>query len=129
MSGNNYLAQLKSKPSLFKGEGFEVMLRPITFEERQKLMAWIKENENSSTKGMDLERKLVAMTLCDDSGNLLIRDEKEVGDLDPDKVDEIAMEAGRRAGLNKSNEKKMTQPSSSTIPPTASHSTSPLPEG
>lgn len=126
---SDFLAQLKSKPTPFQSDGFTVLLRPITFDERQTLLAWMETNKDAPNKGMELERKLVALALCDEAGKSILT-EADVGGLDPDKVDAIAFEVGERSGLYKRPDgKKALPPSGSTSPETSSLATSPAPPG
>lgn len=125
---SDFLSQLKSKPAPFKGDGFEVILRPITFDERQELFAWLDANKDSPLKGTELEPKLVALTLCDADGKPLLGEKEVRQQIDPDKIDAIAREAGIRCGLYKEDPAKKAQPpSGSTNPETASPANSPSP--
>lgn len=128
--GNGKLSGLRGKPAAFTLlDGTVVHLRPITFDERNELLTWLEANKETLGKGMELERRLVALSLCDAEGSRLCSVD-EVGQLDPDKVDEIAMEAGHRCGLSKRDrEKKATPPDSSTTPTSGFLSTSPAPAG
>lgn len=127
--GNGKLSGLKGKPSPFKVGDVEVYLRPITFDERNELLTWLEANKDTLNRGMELERKLVAMTLCDESGERLC-EVADVGQFDPAMVDAIAMEAGARCGLNRRDgEKKVTPPDSSETRISSSPSTSPSPVG
>lgn len=128
-NGNDRLAGLKGLPSKFKGTGFEVFLRPISFDERNELLAWMDENKGTKNYHMEIVRRVTALALCDEAGEKLCKPE-EVGSLDPDKVDEIAMEAGARCGLLKrDDEKKAMPPDSSTTPTSSGPATSPSPVG
>lgn len=130
-ASNGKLSGLKGKPAPFTlKDGTEVNLRPITFDERTGLLNWMEENKEATNKGLELERRLVALALCDESGAKLCESPEDVGQLDPEKVDEIAMEAGARCGLNKrEGEKKVTPPDSSGTTTSNLLATSPLPVG
>lgn len=125
---NGKLSGLKGKPSPFKlPDGTEVTLRTITFNERNELLTWMNTNKDTPNWSMELERKLVALALCDESGARLCTVE-EVGELDPEKVDAIGMEAGARCGLTKrTDEKKAMPPDSSMTTTSSSPATTPLP--
>lgn len=129
-ASNGKLSGLKGKPSPFKlADGTEVYLRPITFDERNQLFAWLDENKEAANKGMELERRLVALALCDESGLMLCSCD-EVGALDPDKVDALAIEVGARCGIyRRDGEKKVTPSDSSTTTDSSSVATSPSPTG
>lgn len=122
-ASNGKLSGLKGKPASFTlKDGTEVTLRTITFDERTDLIQWSDDNRDLPNKGLLLERKLAALAL-DASA-------EEVGQFDPEKVDEIAFEAGARCGLyRRDGEKKVTPSDSSDNQTSSSSATSPLPAG
>lgn len=75
-----------------------VLLRPLRYGDRAALMAWQKEHGGQPGAGEVLQRKLVALTVSDPAGVLLLA-ESDVDELGAVAVDELAGEAARRNGL------------------------------
>lgn len=119
---SSYLDQLKGKPAPFEYDGVSVSLRPLTFRERQEISEWIAANRSNEGYGVELERKLVLLSLVD--GNREPVSESVLNDMPADLVDAIAFEVSYRCGLNKRpDEKKAMPPSTSMTPETNSVAT------
>ncbi len=99
MTKTDVLAALAAKPVPFDTAGGAVLLRPLRFGDRSTLLAWVREQRDKEGSGFDLQKKLVALSVCDEAGGLLLS-EAEVDGLDPLTIEAIATEASRRSGMD-----------------------------
>lgn len=119
MTKTDVLNGLAAKPAAFKTPGgFDVLLRPLRFGDKAALLDWHREAEGKPGASLTLTRKLVALAVCDQGGNLLLT-EDEVGTLDSQDAEAIAAEVTRRSGIG------ATDPGKSSTPNSSSPATSP----
>src|SRR6266545_3638650 len=103
MTKPDLMAGVACKPRPFTvhagtSDAFEVLLRPLMYGDRSAVLQWHRENKERPQRGAELQKKLVALAVCDLVGKLLLS-EVEVDTLDPNVVDEIADEVAVRSGI------------------------------
>jgi hypothetical protein len=114
MTKADVIAGLAGKPVPFTVHGLDVLLRPLRYSDRTEAFNWYRDNKDAPNAGVGLQRKLVAMSVCDESGSLLLS-EADVDLLDSLKIDAIAKEISRRSGTDGKDEEP-----GKTLPTTAS---------
>lgn len=115
MTTSDLIAALVGRPVGFTVGGVEVLLRPLTYADRAALIAWNKGRGDGADTGQELQRKLVALAVCDESGRPLLGEE-DVGALPARVVDAISAEVVRRNGLAGDPDPKAPTPGSETSP-------------
>lgn len=104
MTKADVLAGLAAKPLPFSAsDGFAVLLRPLRYGDRSDVMLWVREHKDEDGMGVTLQKKLAALSICDEAGGLVLS-EAEIDGLDPLAIDAIAKEVARRSGLDGKDE-------------------------
>ncbi|AMV23416.1 hypothetical protein VT84_03335 [Gemmata sp. SH-PL17] len=78
MTKEDLIAALKKKPITVTVGDVEVFVKPLTVAEKEKFAAWRKDNPGP----IGVVGRLLAASLCDESGALLFAGPEEVADLD-----------------------------------------------
>lgn len=72
------LSALKKKPVPIKVNDVTLHLRPMSVAQKEAFALWRKDNPN----GGGVVGRLIAASLCDEAGNLLLATPEEANDLD-----------------------------------------------
>jgi hypothetical protein len=104
MTKDDVLKGARGKPTPFKlqradGQVFECLLRPMTYGERRELFDFSRDHGNEPGSGMELQARVVTLTVCDESGKPLL-EPADLGGFDVEVIEAIAAEVARRNGVD-----------------------------
>lgn len=115
MTTADLIAALTGRPQEFTVGAVSVLLRPLTYADRAALIAWDRPAGDGADVGQVLQRKYLALAVCDEAGQRLLSEE-DVGRLPALAVDAISAEVARRNGLLGDPDPKAPTPGNETSP-------------
>lgn len=105
MTKDEIKAKASAKPAPFTAAGVDVILRPLTYDERTEAVAAYRAEKGTEGDSLRLQKRLAALALRDDDGKPLFTVD-EVGTLDPRFVDAVAREVAKRSGVVEGDDPK-----------------------
>lgn len=102
MKKQDVLNGARGKPKEFVGpDGFQCLLRPLTWGERKELLEWLKEHGQEPGSGLQLQEKLLLAGISDAEGKPLLTAE-DLKDFDGSIADAVTKEIQARNGMDQS---------------------------